>query len=383
MPELVLCEYLKANEINFQHQYKLGKFTGDIVFNNTLIEYNGSAFHNELINNKKLIEAKERGIDKFVIISEIADNKDCIEIHNMNNNIHNIQYHCSRNNSLSNFSNLVIVLDNLCNNRLHIHTKNILNIDEFIESAYKNKGKAHNSILNFSDKIMSEYCYEYNPSPDTVYAGSTKKLKWRCNKCKSIYECSPLNKKRGDMCPVCSHRKFVSGINDLQTQYPDIASEIVGVNPKLIFCNSTEKVTWRCKYCFNTWESRVKDRTVLDASCKVCGYTLLTKDRTLLYSFNSISTKYNIEYFKYKDTIIDNITCEKQLLTYIISEMLNTKYRSILIDNKYIDNNNNVNKEFVVSRFKAKQKISKLFEIIGLDVNDIKIKPEELFYGDF
>lgn len=64
--------------------------------------------------------------------------------------------------------------------------------------------------------------------------------------------------------------------------------------------------------------------------------------------------------------------------------MYNTKFRNILIENKYvIDNTDNtyyINKEFIVSRVKAKQKISRLFEMMGEDVNIIKIKPEEDYY---
>ena len=387
MPELVLAEYFVANNINIDEQVKLGKFKGDIVVDNILIEYNGSAFHSILIDERRIIEAINYGINTIIIISEIHDNTDCIEIENnkiLNILVYNIKYHCRKNSSISNFDRLLHVLDNLINSRTNVKTIGMIDTQKFIDNAYKNKGIARNNILKLGDDIMKEYCYQLNPNPQTVYIGSVKKVKWKCSKCGSIYECSPLNKKRGDMCPVCSNHVFISGTNDLLTKNPSIAAELIGENPSDIFYNSTKKVKWLCSSCNCIWESRVKDRTVLDASCKVCGYTLLYKDRTKIYDFNSISTKYNVEHFYYNNTIIPGITSEVELLKYIISRMYNTKFRNILIENKYvIDNTDNtyyINKELIVSRVKAKQKKSRLYEMMGEDVNIIKIKPEEDYY---
>jgi very-short-patch-repair endonuclease/DNA-directed RNA polymerase subunit RPC12/RpoP len=383
MPELVLSEFFKAINIHFEEQTPIESYRVDFVIENHIaLEYNGIAFHKELISDRKSKSIREYGIDTIIIINECIGTY--VDIEKINNIIvinHDIK---SKNSSLNNFdillSNLSKVLDDLGVKVTKI-TDNV-DIKELEKKAILNKGIAHNSINELGDYIMQEYCYESNPDPLTVSKGSNSiKIKWKCRDCGYIYEATPLNKKRGDMCPVCSGRRFESGYNDLLTKCPEIATEIKNDNPRLIRYNSAEKVTWLCRNCGCEWESRVVDRTVLDMACRNCGYVKMYRDTHREYKFKDISTKYEVQYFKYRDRVINEVYDEKELLIHIINS-IQSEYLDILLCNEYLITDDSgqpvINYKFLASRYKAKQKIYKLFELLGYNVNDILVKPVEI-----
>ncbi len=78
--------------------------------------------------------------------------------------------------------------------------------------------------------------------------------------------------KRG--CPICAGRQVVPGINDLESNYPELAKEWdfvknVNFSPVGITCGSQQKVWWRCPICGNSWKASVVNR-VRGNGCYKC-----------------------------------------------------------------------------------------------------------------
>lgn len=105
--------------------------------------------------------------------------------------------------------------------------------------------------------------------PTLVLAGNGAKLEWICN-LGHIFLGSPDHRtSRGDGCQVCSGRIIISGVNDLLTLFPKIASQANGWDPSLIGAGSDKKMEWICKEK-HTWKVKVKSRTTFSTGCPVC-----------------------------------------------------------------------------------------------------------------
>ncbi|MGN7187013.1 zinc-ribbon domain-containing protein [Microbacterium enclense] len=108
-------------------------------------------------------------------------------------------------------------------------------------------------------------------TPDDVSRGSHRKVWWLCD---SGHEWDSTIKGRTSMrtgCPVCSGRRTVAGINDLESLRPDIATQWGSGNkllPSEVTLHSSRKVTWVCAQG-HEWIASVRDRT-LGLGCPVC-----------------------------------------------------------------------------------------------------------------
>ena len=84
--------------------------------------------------------------------------------------------------------------------------------------------------------------------PQTVKSGSNKKMPWVCE-LGHKYEAkiySRAKKTGGTGCPYFSGNKVLEGFNDLTTQYPEVAKQANGWDPKLFTGGSGQKKNWRC-----------------------------------------------------------------------------------------------------------------------------------------
>lgn len=96
---------------------------------------------------------------------------------------------------------------------------------------------------------------------DEIFARSNKKYWWKCDKGYS-FEMSPLNRvRREESCPYCSGQRLLPGFNDLQTIYPDIASEWDydknEGSPSDYRYGSGYKAWWICKDCGKSYQSPI------------------------------------------------------------------------------------------------------------------------------
>ena len=120
--------------------------------------------------------------------------------------------------------------------------------------------------------------------PKTVSYGSAKKMPWKCLHGHQFLA-SVSSRSGGNGCPVCSNRKFQEGANDLLTQFPKIAAEADGWDPKKIISGSGEKKSWVCQFG-HKFEATVISRTNRGAGCNICS------GKKIQSGFNDLATKF-------------------------------------------------------------------------------------------
>jgi glutaredoxin len=101
--------------------------------------------------------------------------------------------------------------------------------------------------------------------------GTHQKIWWLCDKGHE-WEASVNNRVKGRGCPICSNRKIVAGINDLQTLKPDLAKEWNykknNIYPYEVSIKSNKKVWWICAKG-HEWETTISHRSN-GTACPIC-----------------------------------------------------------------------------------------------------------------
>ena len=129
----------------------------------------------------------------------------------------------------------------------------------------RNAIKGKNDLQTVNPALAKEWNYDKNNglTPTDVLPSSNKKVWWKCGK---GHEWQAMIRSRSDGrgCPYCSGRHAVSGINDLQTVNPALATEWnyernSGLMPMDVLPNSNKKVWWKCSKG-HEWQSTVANR---------------------------------------------------------------------------------------------------------------------------
>ena len=135
--------------------------------------------------------------------------------------------------------------------------------------------KGINDLQTVNPLLASEWNYQRNGSlqPSDVLPQSNKKVWWVCKEGHE-WKTSVAVRYKGCRCPVCSGKKILEGINDLQTLYPGIAAEWhrsknLLLLPTQVSYASQKKVWWQCKYG-HEWQSIISNRTNLRSGCPIC-----------------------------------------------------------------------------------------------------------------
>ena len=106
--------------------------------------------------------------------------------------------------------------------------------------------------------------------PRTISKGTNKKHKWRCTLGHEWN--SPVgNRVSGSYCPFCSGNKVLAGFNDLATTHPELAKELVNVDPSTISRGSTRRVKWKCVNG-HVWITQVLTRSLQKSGCPTCAH---------------------------------------------------------------------------------------------------------------
>jgi hypothetical protein len=109
----------------------------------------------------------------------------------------------------------------------------------------------------------------FEGDPSEIFVTGGKKVKWKCN-LGHIYETSPnirVWQKSG--CSYCFNKKVLSGFNDLQTRFPEIAASAYGWDPTTILPFSGKQRDWQCDEG-HIWNASVGSRTNMKSGCPYC-----------------------------------------------------------------------------------------------------------------
>ena len=170
-----------------------------------------------------------------------------------------------------------------------------------ILSQYAQK-KYKNSLAYLYPNIAKEWDYAKNGklTPDKVNKASRFKVWWKCPKGHE-YQMSVSDRtciyKRKDgrirkpyKCPYCSGKRILTGFNDFQTRYPEIAktwnyTKNGNLLPNQCMPKSKKKVWWQCPKGHEYQRS-------LNAQCRCNGRCPYCDGKRVLPGFNDFQTSY-------------------------------------------------------------------------------------------
>jgi len=157
-----------------------------------------------------------------------------------------------------------------------------------------------NDLVTTDPEIAAQWDLTKNKSlsPTEVTRGSNKKVWWKCENGHS-FDCTVANRTGlGRGCPYCSGRKYVKGVRDFQSLYPEIAkewskknsisaSEVSGASSKAYF--------WECQFG-HEWKTSVSSRTKQGTGCPTCwGRTRIAGENDAETLHPELSLKYDSE----------------------------------------------------------------------------------------
>ena len=144
-----------------------------------------------------------------------------------------------------------------------------------------------NSIAKMRPELIKEWSPMNAPvTPEEVPYGSNK-LYWWLGACGHEWQASAKARSVGERCPICANARIIPGINDLESQYPDLAKEWSPKNrkqPSDVGPGSHKKAIWIGK-CGHEWEAPIRNR-VKGAGCPYCSHN------AVLPGFNDLETLY-------------------------------------------------------------------------------------------
>lgn len=117
---------------------------------------------------------------------------------------------------------------------------------------------------------------ELGLDPSVLSVGSNKVAWWKCDRHPDGYDMGIGHRARKNAgCPYCSGKRLVVGMNDLASQYPDIAAEWDydmngGLTPSDVFKTSSKKVWWVCSE-HGSYRQAIAARTHNGYECTKCG----------------------------------------------------------------------------------------------------------------
>ena len=137
-----------------------------------------------------------------------------------------------------------------------------------------------NDFATVHPEMVSEWNYRRNAGllPNTVPPSGAQKVWWVCSKGHE-YQATLNKRHNGTGCPYCHGKRLLTGFNDLQTLYPEIAAtwdyEKNGcLRPDAITAHNNKCLWWRCKRG-HSWKTSVDNRTK-GKGCPHCSGRIIT-----------------------------------------------------------------------------------------------------------
>lgn len=123
-----------------------------------------------------------------------------------------------------------------------------------------------NDFLSTNPALAIEWDYGRNGdlTPNSVKAGSNKKVWWKCKKCGRQWQATIWSRTQGRGCPYCSGKKAIVGLNDICTTHPQLIEEWnYSKNqdaPETKTHGSRYRAWWKCKLCGFEWQTTISTR---------------------------------------------------------------------------------------------------------------------------
>ena len=135
-----------------------------------------------------------------------------------------------------------------------------------------------NDLQTLYPDLAAEWDTEANGiTPDKVSPRDKNKYMWKCKHGHPSFQRSVEHRvNRHDVCPYCTGREVLCGINDLQTLYPDIAAEWDleangGLLPSKVSANTWKSYHWICpKGHHYTKKVHLRTHSVQAVDCPKC-----------------------------------------------------------------------------------------------------------------
>lgn len=175
-----------------------------------------------------------------------------------------------------------------------------------------------NDLATVNPAVSAEWDYEKNApvTPQTVTAGSGKKVWWKCKKNHS-WKASIVSRNRGNGCPICANRIALKGYNDVASApglFSDWNFEKNKENPETACIGSDKKVWWKCHECGHIWKASITDR-YHGAACPACSkkarsihvaQTYVSKSGSLLQNRPDLAAEWDFD----KNSLLpEQVTC--------------------------------------------------------------------------
>lgn len=145
-----------------------------------------------------------------------------------------------------------------------------------------------NSLSTAAPYLVTEWSEKNYPlTPDDVTYGSNRKMWWK-GVCGHEWQATVKSRATGrqSSCPYCSGNRVLTGFNDLETRFPNVAAEWSERNaplqPSQVLAFANRKVWWKGQ-CGHEWSALISDRSS-GHGCPYC------KDHKLLIGFNDFQT---------------------------------------------------------------------------------------------
>jgi hypothetical protein len=127
--------------------------------------------------------------------------------------------------------------------------------------------------------------------PGSKVATSHEKVEWQCEKSHHWVAEIRTRTLRKYGCPYCAGQRLIVGVNDIASQYPEIASQAFGWDPHQIIRSSNTKLAWKCSLG-HEWKQSPNGRKVGTAGktasgCPVCA------NQKVLTGFNDLGTTHS------------------------------------------------------------------------------------------
>ena len=273
------------------------------------IEYDGRQWHKNierdlkkdklcLNNNLKLIRIREEGCPKYETSSYLI-------------------YVKIDKDPILQLKEIIKKTFDFINNNFGTHLNLTPNIDnDYMEILNKTLTiSKDNSIAN--NILINEWNYDRNKvNPEYISLGSEKRVWWKCKKGHEWQ--AVVYSRTGSMkcgCPYCAGQKVLSGDNDLETLFPEIAKEWNyikngNIKPNQIRPQTNKKYWWKCDNCGYEWQATPSDR-VRGRNCPKCARQIIISshykkilniDTGIVY----VSVKYAAEELKISAGSISN-----------------------------------------------------------------------------